>query len=461
MSSKYRNLIIIGNGFDRWQDLPTSYDSFKKYYRNRILDIVNAHHIRTTTDDKGALITPVEMVFGDITHPSPLSDEFFWNFETATAQLDDQRIINYFKKTNKGLYNLQETVKAAREILQQAFADWIASIKIEQKDSVFSFDDSCYFINFNYTDTLEKRFHVNEANDYHIHGDASDPESIIFGHSTHPELAFPELMEQKFIHRVGGGKSKRLKGLYLIEDALYETDKHVQDNIDDLCEFMMLDGVYVEGFTDIYVLGHSFAETDFEYFEFLVKATQVGCNFDELSALWKVQNIGLEQLLDEDRLLEFIQLNITYATQHRKRELKKENIRFPVEEMIEKAIFGRNNICTDGNGVVHDVDDVIEASKETVNKRFLMEQATRTKEVIEEFCMLKGIHEIPPNCYSVLSIAKHIDGSHEQRSKNAKWHISYHSDKDKEQIEYVMERCGCTEYELYPSIEKCIAEFKK
>lgn len=26
--------------------------------------------------------------------------------------------------------------------------------------------------------------------------------------------------------------------------CLYETDEHVQDNIDDLCEFMTLDGVH-------------------------------------------------------------------------------------------------------------------------------------------------------------------------------------------------------------------------
>ncbi|MDY6245132.1 MAG: hypothetical protein SPL82_14885 [Lachnospiraceae bacterium] len=74
----------------------------------------------------------------------------------------------------------------------------------------------------------------------------------------------------------------------------------MQDNIDDLCEFMMLNSVHIEDFTDIYVLGHSLAEVDYEYFEFLVKATQAGCNFNELSALWKIKQLGLENL-DEGR----------------------------------------------------------------------------------------------------------------------------------------------------------------
>ncbi len=249
--SKYRNIIIIGNGFDRWQGLSTSYDQFKEYYRSNIRKAAEKLHIKTTVSKTGSLITPVEMIFGDIFFPTALSQEFFWNFESSMALLDDQYIIDYFKKSNRGLYNLQKTVREALEILQNLFGSWIQSIAIDSSDSGYSFDESCYFINFNYTDTLEKRFGVHENQDYHIHGEADDPESIIFGHAVHPETAFQELMEQRFVRTLSGEKSKRLQGLYLIEDALYETDKHVQDNIDDLCEFMTLEGVHIEDITDM------------------------------------------------------------------------------------------------------------------------------------------------------------------------------------------------------------------
>lgn len=274
--SKYGNLIIIGNGFDRWQRLPTSYDQFKEYYRDNIRAVAERLHVKTAVNEAGALITPVEMIFGDIFRPEVLPEEFFWNFESSVALLDDQNIINYFQKTDRGLYHLQETVQMAQKILQELFGEWVHSIVIDPVDAGYRFDESCYFINFNYTDTLEKRFGVDPNVDYHIHGGADDSETIIFGHSTHPETAFRELMEQKFVRTLDGKKSKRLQGLYLIEDALYETDKHVQDNIDDLCEFMTLDGVHMEDITDIYVLGHSFSEPDYEYFEFLVKATKTG-----------------------------------------------------------------------------------------------------------------------------------------------------------------------------------------
>ncbi len=457
MTHKYRKLFIIGNGFDRWQGLPTSYDSFKDYYRNNIRKIVKSLHIKTATDMDGNLITPVEMVFGDISKPSSLPEEFFWNFESALALLDDQKIINHFDKSNKGLYNLQETVDKAQKILQKAFGNWITSIEIPTTHPSYSFGDDSYFINFNYTDTLEKRFGVKEENDYHIHGEATDPEDIIFGHSSHPEIAFPELMEQKFITTFSGGKSKRLQGLYLLETALYDTDKHVQDNIDDLCEFMTLDGVHIEDITDIYVLGHSLAEVDYEYFEFLVKATQTGCDFNELSALWKVRNLGLENL-DDDSLMEFIQMNIVYASTHRNRVLGKNDISFPSAEAFERSVFGQVGVITDKDGYVHKKENVKAA--EAVHKRFIMEQAARTKEIIEDLCILKGVRSLPGDCLSVLKAADYIDGGHEPRKQDATWHISCFSEKDRIQAEMVMKRAGCKKYVLYHGIEECIEGFK-
>lgn len=459
MKSKYRNLFIIGNGFDCWQGLPTSYDHFKDYYRKNIRDIVKVLNIKPTIDRDGNLITPVEMIFGNISKPDSLPEEFFWNFESNLALLDDQKIINHFDKSRKGLYGLQETVEEAQRIIRKAFGDWIASIKIPTTKAGYNFGNDSYFINFNYTDTLRKRFGVTEIDDYHIHGEAVDSEDIIFGHSSHPEMAYAELMEQNFISTLSGGKSKRLQGLYLIEDALYETDKHVQDNIDELCEFMILDGVHIEDFTDIYVLGHSLAEVDYEYFEFLVKATQVGCDFNELSALWKVKQFGLENL-DEDSLFEFIQLNVVYATNRRNRALGKKDIRFPQAEALERAVFGQAGIITDNEGNIHRKEDIDGKAAETVRKRFIMEQALRTKEIIEELCVMKNVVELPEDCLSVLKAADFIDGGHEPRKQDATWHISCFSDKDKVQAEKVMARAGCKDFVLYRGIDECIECFK-
>ena len=99
MKNKYKKLFIIGNGFDRWQGLPTSYDHFKDYYRKNIREIVKDLSIKATTDNDGNLITPVEMIFGNISKPGSLYEDFFWNFENALALLDDQKLVNHFDKS--------------------------------------------------------------------------------------------------------------------------------------------------------------------------------------------------------------------------------------------------------------------------------------------------------------------------------------------------------------------------
>lgn len=458
MKGKYNKLFIIGNGFDRWQNLETSYDNFREYYRINIGKVTKGLHIKTKINQDGLLITPVEMIFGDIFKPKFLPNEFFWNLESSMALIDDQYISSYFEKTNKGVRQLKETISQALEIISKIFSDWITHMTIDPTDSGYTFTEDSYFINFNYTDTLEKRFHVNEINDYHIHGYASDPESIIVGHSTHPETPFEELMEQKFIYCPNGKKSIRLQELYMIEDALFETDKAVQDNIDDLCEDMILSDLHIEEIKDIYVLGHSFAETDYEYFEFLVKATQKGCDFNELSSIYQSQKLLSE--LTEDNMLEFIFLNIFYATIHRKRVFGKENISFPREEAIERSIFGKNNVVVDQFGKVYAEDEVINEAEAAVHKRFMLEQSLRTKQIIGEIRILNNVQELPSDCLSLLKIANYIDGGHIPRIHDAKWHISYYSEEDRKRIEEVMKKTGCNNYVLYNNIDECIKKFK-
>jgi hypothetical protein len=49
----------------------------------------------------------------------------------------------------------------------------------------------------------------------------------------------------------------------------------------------------------------------------------------------------------------------------------------------------------------------------------------------------------------------------EPRTEDAKWHISYYSDRDKLWIETVMRELGCKNFELYNSIDECLLPFKK
>lgn len=454
---KYRKLILIGNGFDRWQGLPTSYDEFRKYYSSHVDDAMTTLGISKTTvtepDGSPKTITPVELVYGDPFDPQKLPSEFFWTFETSLDKMDDQQLSLYFGKSKRGIDQLKKTVEQAQTILRCLFSGWILSLDITEADSKYRFGDDCFFINFNYTDTLERRFKVPQNSIYHIHGDAKHPDSIIFGHATHPEIAFKELTEQRFMRSpIPGRGLPRFKALYAIEDALYRTDKHVADNIDRMCSAFIDAGLHVEDIENIYVLGHSFGDPDVEYFDFLSKATHRRCDFEALSAAGKMTE---DELLygishSEELLLSMIQLNVQYAAHHRERELGKSPIPFPKAEKMAERLLGPESPY--GSREAY-------AEKRAVNLRFLFEQTDRTQDLLKKIAQKHGCPELPEGIHSVLGLAAHLDGGHTQRQHNARWHISYLTPADKAQIERIMKQIGSKHYHLYDSIDKCLQAY--
>lgn len=447
--SKYKNLVIIGNGFDRWQDLPTSYEQFRLYYAANVDRVMAEFGMqkRTVTGKDGneMSLTAVELVYGNPFRPDELPHEFFWNFETALDKLDDQQLNYYFGRSKKGLTELNALVTEAQKLLRTLFCRWVREIEISKAEGGFRFPPDCFFINFNYTDTLEKRFGINRRDIYHIHGSAESEESIIVGHATHPETAFRELVEQRFMKSLKPGGLPRLEGLYAIEDALYRTDKHVEDNLDQLCKVFLERGVHIEDIENIYVLGHSFGEPDLGYFEYLDQVTRCGCNFDAISAAERLDMAKLALItyggedVAEGILMEMIQRNIEYAVHHRDRVFAEAPSLYPELDKMDEEL-----------GVRYDGAEAARA----VKQRFLYEQAGRTHKLLEELAKEHGLSQVPEGCHSVLGLADYIDGGHEQRRRNANWHITYFSPEDERRIKKVMKRFGQKRVTLYPGIDK-------
>ena len=216
--SNYRNLIIIGNGFDCWQGIPTSYEKFRVYYKEHIAEVASklGYSFYTIKDTAGIekKVTAVELIYRNPFEPDQLENDFFWNLEARMDKIDEQIINLYFGRNVEGRKKLSQAVDEAITLLRRLFCDWVMTFNIEEKNSGFRFPDDCFIINFNYTDTLEKRFGVKSKNDFHIHGVATDPESIVVGHSTHPEEPFKELIERKITEPLDPTKGlPRIDGL--------------------------------------------------------------------------------------------------------------------------------------------------------------------------------------------------------------------------------------------------------
>ncbi len=401
-------LVIIGNGFDTWKGLETGYDYFRRYYLAHRDEIMKKLRVKwkifVDQDDKTQRISDVELIYGNPFEPEELGKDFWHVFEMSLDCLDAERLNLFFGKEKTGLRKFRKSLRNAQRILRKAFCDWIATIPIDDKNADFRFGDNCVFINFNYTPTLEKHFHVSEADVIHVHGSADDKDSIIFGHSSHPQLPVREL------YQLGG----RFRGLYFIEEVLYATDKHVQENIRDLCMELAIRGIQAEDIKHVYVLGHSMGLPDIEYFRFLIDSTSV----PRVEPEQKNEDRGNQNPLDE------LAARMQYAI-HR---------------------YGYSN----------DDPAIDETEVAATVHRFNVEQDARDRYFERE--VFKALRK---------TVRRHRGSACEEakepcsRTKDAEWYISCFSEKDKLWTEHVMSELGCQRYKLYPTIGECLAEMEK
>ena len=209
-------------------------------------------------------------------------------------------------------------------------------------------------------------------------------------------------------------------------------------------------GVHIEDIEHIYVLGHSFAKADYDYFEFIDQVTKCGCNYEKIAPVGHLDMrmlgiLSTESDLADDLLLNQIFLNIAYAMHHRNRLVPDAEDFFPELQAVDK-LYGKSPAYREN-----------EAAK-AVKQRFWFEQAARTQSVLEEIAEKYHV-SVPEGCHSILGYMDYKDYGHDRRRQNAQWHISYFSPQDKKQIQSVMKSLHQKRYTLYPSIDQCIAKF--
>lgn len=438
-------LFLIGNGFDIWQGLDTRYAAFEKYYEKHLDEILSRLHLKKKklTDKAGTIITcsDVELFYGNPYEPQKLPHMFWNDFETSLDKIDDQEINSFFGRD--GVKNIQNCANNAQKILKEIFCDWVTSIEIEPMDSKYDFGTNALFINFNYTDTLLKRFGVTKSSEFHIHGSADDKNSIIVGHSTHPELPYEALRAWR--------DKPRLQGLYYIEEFLYNTDKHVEDNYMKLRIFCALHGIGIEDIKHIYSLGLGFGNADLGYIKHFVHTTE-GIHEKPESDLDEEELDYLNSLSADDEKF----FHLKYAGSHRERVMKKAPISFPDLEIADLLI----EPFLDDPYYHITRSDQMKLETAVVRRKFWREQKERDSKIQKEYLRMlnKSFHT------GYLSLTDACLEPTEDTLKNlsgAKWHISYFSDDDKKKIESVMAGYGCKNYTLHASIDDCIKSFQK
>lgn len=450
-------LVIIGNGFDIWQQLRTSYWQFRSYYiehRERIMNELLIPALDYFENGKSKQVTPVELVYGNPFEANELGDEFWNVFEASMGRIDAQLLNLFFDKEENDLAWMEETVENARRILVKAFNDWIDTIDTKANETfyefmrehdlkAFEFGDNCFFVNFNYTNTLEVRFNIDEDRVFHVHGQCYADDEVIFGHADHPQQPQHELQQY-------GG---RFSGLYHIENMLYQTDKHVQNQIMELKFALALEGVDAESIKHIYVLGHSFGEADLEYFDFLISKTTVkrGNSYKDY---FKNRIYYDEREWNEKKLKRMLKHNDTLD------ELNKR-----LQYTVKQYGYRVSNKGYQNYGYGYQ-DDIQPDEIAAIRERYGIEQTITNMEMENEF--IRMMENELANSGALGSAHKDISTRNpfkrryrkpvksQYRSVDAMWHISCFSQRDVEWVQKIMPGLGCNNFEVLRTVDDCL-----
>ncbi|PGW35161.1 bacteriophage abortive infection AbiH family protein [Bacillus thuringiensis] len=197
-------LFILGNGFDRAHQLPTSYEHFREYL---IENYPKACGLKPTYNvsikdmpDGGVGVDNNEAVAFIINAINNVEGEEWWNVESSLAHLpleeylsdlEDLFDLDDDKELYRNVYRNEDASSAMYQVMlrfHNFLVDWVQAIDITKTSPIEKFEElidseNDYFLTFNYTCVLEDIYGATGDNVCHIHGAEYDCASDIhFGH---------------------------------------------------------------------------------------------------------------------------------------------------------------------------------------------------------------------------------------------------------------------------------------
>ncbi|HAS6161854.1 TPA: bacteriophage abortive infection AbiH family protein [Vibrio parahaemolyticus] len=252
-------LVIIGNGFDIQNELPTSYWHFQEQYHRRL-------------DEHFAFFPQ----FFDDQHWSNFEENLgVFNEEEFNAEAAWQPSLDDMAESSRHLYGYEDEISEKVDELvndiTNSFTTWVRAVDVSSASQRFKFPDGAKFINFNYTSTLQDVYSIPDVDVLHIHGTARW--NVIFGHG------------------IGDGNQSTSMPWNENEpwfDASQRTLASVTDRFHKpVLEILEQNRSLLEGYGEIdkiMVIGHSVNDIDLPYFRCILDAYP--------DAVWENWNYG-------------------------------------------------------------------------------------------------------------------------------------------------------------------------
>ncbi|MDE6560283.1 MAG: bacteriophage abortive infection AbiH family protein [Muribaculaceae bacterium] len=290
-----RHLYLIGNGFDLHHGINSGYTDFRNwlektnndlfYQINEIYEVSDKDKWWSDFENRLAMLNAVQLAahFAYENNPYYLSNhcEFGWDQAAIEVELQLDRLFSE---------------------LRGYFHEWIAQLNTPLQDKKIQLDiQDTFFINFNYTKTLENLYGVSPKKILHIHGCVDSDDNFILGHGkdyqeiqkmNHVEIPKPtaSLSEEEiseYYESFFGTQEHEKLALESAIRGILSQKKPVHDIIRKNIE-------YFESINDvgiIHVYGLSLSDVDMPYFDYFAKKKR--------NALWifsDIQNKNIRRI---------------------------------------------------------------------------------------------------------------------------------------------------------------------
>ena len=238
-------LVIVGNGFDIQNGLPTSYGHFHNQYSDRLED----HFIY---------------------FPEFSNDHNWSNFEENLGFFDEDN----FRESAAWVPSIDDMVASSKYVngfndeisqktdelvdkIESAFTTWIRGIDVKKATRFMEFPSGFKFINFNYTSTLQDVYSVPDEDVLHIHGKASW--NVTFGHGKQSLPVDPDYeLDEPWFEDAYQTLASVTKKFHKPVNAILEQHRGRLESYGDVRK--------------IIVIGHSVNDIDIPYFKFILDA---------------------------------------------------------------------------------------------------------------------------------------------------------------------------------------------
>ena len=194
----YLNLNVIGNGFDLYHGLPSSYYYFGCYLIEKDPEFYEEVGRMYNFNYSEPIGSPIAY---DYEYEYVVEDIFWRDFEIHLGEVDEFFIVDTHEddlglEYNDDPVDIEMNEDEFAETLKQHFVHWVKDTLdkdvnydiiaklMKEIDTRIVLNDDDYFLEFNYTHTLQQLYKISDDKIYYVHGECFGGENdrLIIGH---------------------------------------------------------------------------------------------------------------------------------------------------------------------------------------------------------------------------------------------------------------------------------------